>query len=351
MLYAIVGALVIILDQWVKFSVSESIAYATGVKEFIPGVLSLVNIHNDGAAFSILSGSNARIYFIILTGIFTVAVILALASRFISGRVARWSIVLVTAGGLSNCIDRVIYGYVQDMFKVELFNFAVFNVADIFITVFAILFAIAMIFEKDPPNDDEDSILFEKDDEEEDRPSRRRREEKEVKRERRAAKDEELLRGLPKMSRREKFEEEKAEKTSRRERRAKYEEEYEQYKAKRAASPNPAAAAAAASQKAPAHNPADPFAEWEKASAKAAASTVDSPAAKAAGISEFSAPQMRPAARKAVDTSDLPAPAAPVSAAAPARPVEEPAPAIKESKTSSVSVDDFDLDSILNEFK
>ena len=144
MLYAIVGALVIILDQWVKFWVADAIAYSTGVKTFIPGVLSLVNIHNDGAAFSILSGGDARIYFIILTAVFTIAVLIALASRFISGRVARWSIVLVTAGGLSNCIDRVIYGYVQDMFKVELFNFAVFNVADIFITVFFIITGVAL---------------------------------------------------------------------------------------------------------------------------------------------------------------------------------------------------------------
>ena len=101
-----------------------------------------------GAAFSFLSGSGARIYFIIATGVFTVLVIIALATNFISGKVSRWSLVLVTAGGLANCIDRVIYGYVQDMFKVELFNFAIFNVADVFITVFAIVFVLAMIFEK-----------------------------------------------------------------------------------------------------------------------------------------------------------------------------------------------------------
>ncbi len=130
MLYAIFGVLVIILDQAVKYWVAGNIPWQSGGETFIPGIVSLVNIHNDGAAFSFLSGSNARIFFIILTGVFTLAVIIALATKFISGPLARWSIVMVTAGGLSNCIDRVIYGYVQDMFKCEFVNFPIFNVAD-----------------------------------------------------------------------------------------------------------------------------------------------------------------------------------------------------------------------------
>ena len=39
----------------------------------------------------------------------------------------------VWAGGVGNAIDRVVHGYVVDMFEVEFINFAVFNVADIFI--------------------------------------------------------------------------------------------------------------------------------------------------------------------------------------------------------------------------
>ena len=114
MLYSIVGLLVIILDQAVKYWVQNTL-FGTDIVKFIPGVISLVNVHNDGAAFSFLSGSGARIYFIIATGVFTVLVIIALATNFISGKLSRWSLVLVTAGGLSNCIDRVIYGYVQDV--------------------------------------------------------------------------------------------------------------------------------------------------------------------------------------------------------------------------------------------
>lgn len=183
MLYAIFAVLVIILDQGTKLLVSNSVPVETGGETFIPGILSIVHVNNDGAAFSFLAGSGARIFFIILTGVFTIAVIVALATKFISGPLARWSIVLVTAGGISNCIDRVIYGYVVDMFKLEPINFPVFNVADIFITVFALLFVLAIIFERDRRT--EDDFLddeFDEDDEddyeEDERPRRLSRKEK-----------------------------------------------------------------------------------------------------------------------------------------------------------------------------
>lgn len=91
MLYAIVAMLVIIADQWLKYWVAGNIVLDAGVKTLIPGVLSLVNIHNTGAAFGFLSGGNARIYFIIICAAFTIAVIVALATNFISGYQVRGS--------------------------------------------------------------------------------------------------------------------------------------------------------------------------------------------------------------------------------------------------------------------
>lgn len=164
MLYAIIGMLVIIMDQGVKYWVTSNLMVDSVTQPLIPGVLSLVRLHNDGAAFSFLAGGGARIYFIILTAIFTVAVIIALATNFINGRFGRWCLVLVTAGGLSNCLDRVLYGYVVDMFKIDLFDFAVFNVADVFITIFAILFIVYIIFGGEDKHEDEDD--FAEDDEE-----------------------------------------------------------------------------------------------------------------------------------------------------------------------------------------
>lgn len=49
---------------------------------------------------------------------------------------------LAIAGTIGNCIDRLLYGYVVDMFKVEFVNFAVFNIADVILVVSCLMFII-----------------------------------------------------------------------------------------------------------------------------------------------------------------------------------------------------------------
>lgn len=343
MLYAIIGMLVIIADQWIKFWVAGHIVLNEEVQTVIPGILSLVNVHNDGAAFGFLSGSGARISFIILAGVFAVAVIIALATKLISGKLARWSIVLVTAGGLSNCLDRVIYGYVQDMFKLDFMNFPVFNLADVFITVFAILFALAVIFGKTRKKVDEDDFFDEEDeeDEEEEAPRVSRRKQRREKRraaaaQREAEEDEEEEEEPVK----------KPKKMSRKQRKA-VEQEAEE------AAPAPAPKKAVKQQ-------ADPFADWDRANAKADAAK--------ARRSEVVAAASKPAAQSAAPVQKQPAIQQPVRnnaqvaaaasaqsaaaapKAAPAKPAPAPKPAAKPAAKPVVE-EEFSLDDILNEFK
>ncbi|MCQ2558798.1 MAG: signal peptidase II [Oscillospiraceae bacterium] len=146
MIYAIAALLVIILDQWMKYWVAGNVAFETGSQSLIPGLIKIVNIHNPGAAFSFLSGSNARFFLIGLSVAFVVLVILAISLKWISGSLGKWAAVFVMAGGIGNCIDRILYGYVQDMFMFEFVDFAIFNVADIFITVFCIVFIFYILF-------------------------------------------------------------------------------------------------------------------------------------------------------------------------------------------------------------
>ncbi len=171
MLYAIVALLVIILDQWTKFWVAGHIALNTGSRELIPGLVKLVNIHNDGAALGFLSGKNAGMLFIILCAVFTIFVIIALATKLVKAPIGRWSLLFIMAGGLSNCIDRLLSGYVQDMFMPTFMDkLPIFNVADIFITVFCLIFILFVLFggkRSEDDYDDEDEDL-EDDEEEED---------------------------------------------------------------------------------------------------------------------------------------------------------------------------------------
>ena len=378
MLYAIIGMLVIIADQYIKFWVQGHIALTSTGEEFIPGILSLVNVHNDGAAFGFLAGSGARIPFIIVAGVFTVAVIIALATKLISGKLARWSIVLVTAGALSNCLDRVLYGYVQDMFKTEFMNFPVFNLADVFITLFAIIFALAVIFGK-TRRDDDDDYEFEddEDDEEYEKPSRAARK-KEKRSKRRASRyedddydeDEEDDEEYEKPSRTR-----KSLKSRRAKRAAVEEEDEDEYeepapaparrqtaRTQKSAAPKGRASAAKAVQ-----SDEDPFAGWDRAEAKveaskksaAAAAPAVRPAARAAAPAQSA--QARPAQRSAQPAAAKPAAARPATrpaaqsdakpaAAAAAKPAAKPAPR-PAAKPVSSSEEEFSLDDILNEFR
>ena len=149
MLYAIVAVLAIILDQAVKYWTTVNIVVDTGEAKLLPGLIHLANVHNTGAAFSFLEG--ARWFFVILCFIFVLVVIYALAKNLITHPVCRWAAVFVLAGAVGNCIDRIVCGFVVDMLEFELFRFPVFNVADIYITVGVIVFCIALLLEKPAP--------------------------------------------------------------------------------------------------------------------------------------------------------------------------------------------------------
>lgn len=153
MLYAIVAVIVLILDQASKYWVVSNLDLGA-TSPLLPGIVQLTNIQNDGSAFSFLSGLGARWFFVALTLIVTIAAIVLLNKDVIKGKLGRWTLVFVIAGGLGNCIDRIFKGYVTDMFQLQFkifgMDFAIFNVADIFITVCGILFCIYLIFHREP---------------------------------------------------------------------------------------------------------------------------------------------------------------------------------------------------------
>ncbi len=151
MIYAIAAVVVLILDQAVKYWTINHIplnAMGEQCVSLIPGVLHMTNVQNTGAAFSILA--NAKWLLIGVSALFIIVIIVLINTEIIRTKFGRWTSVLVAAGALGNCIDRVLFGYVVDMFEFEIFSFAVFNVADIFITVCGLLFCIHVIVYRDP---------------------------------------------------------------------------------------------------------------------------------------------------------------------------------------------------------
>ena len=57
-----------------------------------------------------------------------------------------WIFAAITGGAIGNLIDRIRFGYVVDMIAVDFIDFAIFNVADIFITCGAVVLVVYALF-------------------------------------------------------------------------------------------------------------------------------------------------------------------------------------------------------------
>ena len=115
---------------------------------FIPAIMQLTRVHNYGAAWSSLSGKTVLL--IAVTAVMMIAVAVLLIRRVVRHPLGVAACLLILGGGIGNIIDRIRLGYVVDMFDLLLFSYPVFNLADCFVVVGAILGAVyyLWIYEK-----------------------------------------------------------------------------------------------------------------------------------------------------------------------------------------------------------
>ena len=125
------GAIAFSLDQLTKRWVLSNIP-AGSRRPFIPGMLDLFHVQNDGAAFSI--GSGRPLFFAALTAV----VVLGMMYIVMREKNLPYPLIailgLVAGGGIGNGLERVAHGSVTDFLATTFMNFAIFNVADIFVT-------------------------------------------------------------------------------------------------------------------------------------------------------------------------------------------------------------------------
>ena len=152
--YGLSAVILITLDQLVKL---WAIANLQGQPErpLIQGFLHLAYVENTGAAFGLLAGFGgaqlvlSAVKFIVLVMAIVYFAKLPLDPRF---TLVRIPLVMIFAGGVGNLIDRVRLSFVVDMFAFRFIDFPVFNVADIYVTTGAVLFAVIVLFVvKDTP--------------------------------------------------------------------------------------------------------------------------------------------------------------------------------------------------------
>jgi signal peptidase II len=136
--YAVVVALAIVLDQWIKYMVETGLAMHIPV-DVLP-FLALYRTHNTGIAFSLLSDFGS--VGLVAVTLAVVAFVVWIAIRTDKAQwLARFGFALIVGGALGNLIDRVWHGHVIDyvLFHLPNWSFAVFNLADAFISVGAAL--------------------------------------------------------------------------------------------------------------------------------------------------------------------------------------------------------------------
>ncbi len=139
----IVIAAIVALDQFTKYMACAFLA-PVGSVTLIPGLVDLTFIRNDGAAFGLFQ--NMRWFFVIATVLVLGFVVYAAVKKMIDHPLLKWSVTLVVGGAIGNLIDRALSGSVVDMFEFTFIRFAIFNVADIFVSVGGVLLCVYFLF-------------------------------------------------------------------------------------------------------------------------------------------------------------------------------------------------------------
>ncbi len=137
--------ILVIIDQVTKYLTVQNIELGQ-VIEFIPNIVSLTYIRNTGAAFSILEGQ--MWFFYIVTIIVIGVLIYYMYTEAKKDRMLGILLSFILAGAIGNFIDRLMLQYVVDMIKLEFIDFAIFNVADSYLTVGVILLFIYTFYQE-----------------------------------------------------------------------------------------------------------------------------------------------------------------------------------------------------------
>ena len=145
-------ALVVGLDQLTKYL---AVVRLKPIDTFplIEDALHLTYLENRGAAFGMLA--NNRWVFMVTSTVAVVGIIVFMIWKYPkfdmkqpANNVLFLALAFIAGGGIGNMIDRVANGYVVDFVDFRLINFAIFNVADIFVCIGCPLIILYLILDE-----------------------------------------------------------------------------------------------------------------------------------------------------------------------------------------------------------
>lgn len=126
-----IAAAIVCADQLLKSVIRRCpLGFSYG---FLPGFMRITHCTNSGAAFNLLSGQTVLL---VICSLLLMAGILVFVCRIMNlTDAAQKAIAALIGGGISNLLDRICFGGVTDYLELLLFEFPVFNTADIAITL------------------------------------------------------------------------------------------------------------------------------------------------------------------------------------------------------------------------
>lgn len=134
----------LVIDLVTKSVLASVLQHGETEIVIIPDFLKLMYMENDGAAYGILGGQTWLL--ILVTLVFVIGFTLYYIFNHSTSLLYNFGIGFIISGALGNFVDRICLGYVRDFVSFKFFNF-VFNLADVFITIGVICFAIFTIKE------------------------------------------------------------------------------------------------------------------------------------------------------------------------------------------------------------
>ena len=133
-----ISFLIVLIDQMVKWVICHTMNLYQSIS-IIPSFFSITRTQNDGAAWSILSGS--RLLFILISFFALGFLFFHILKEKKLGTFKILTYGLLIGGIVGNLIDRILFGYVIDYldFLIFHYHFPIFNIADICIVISVIL--------------------------------------------------------------------------------------------------------------------------------------------------------------------------------------------------------------------
>lgn len=132
------------IDQLLKYWISHQLVMGESIN-FLPGFMKLTYVINEGGAWSLFSG---QVKMLIVISILVVIYLFSQMLKVDVNDCQKFIYSLMIGGAVGNLIDRLLLGYVIDMFELTIFNFPVFNIADIAVSIGAGLLIIQILLDK-----------------------------------------------------------------------------------------------------------------------------------------------------------------------------------------------------------